>query len=243
VAADPDLAFDLVSTGWIRILPEPAYRSLTALQTLRRRPMAGDLDALVACERIALPAGCRLDAPFVPHGRLERADDDAHWVARWERFGELADECGMPMRTPRDAIAFLRAIGLAERVARDGVVHWRSVAPVPLAEDALPLSAAEREREARLRWVLAFAEAERRAAAWLGERRAGGGAPASTTLARLAARLRLDVDDARFGLTHAIEARGDVACVPDPELAAPGDRLVLVFAGASRRRAATAWRP
>jgi hypothetical protein len=243
VAADPDIDFDIVSTGWIRILPEPAYRALTSLQALRRRPVAGDLDVLVAHGRLALPAGCALDVPFVPHGRLERADDDALWVARWERFGELAQECGMPMATPRDAVVFLRAVGLAERVARRGVVHWRSVAPVPLAEDALPLSAAEREREARLRWVRAFAEAERRAAVWLDEKRARGGTPASTTLARLAARLRLDVDDARFGLTHAIEARGDVACVPDPELAAAGDRLVLVFAGAPQRGTATAWRP
>lgn len=238
----PQADFDLVTTGWIRILPEPAYQALTSLQALRRRPEAGELEELVARGLLRLGAGCGLDVPFVAVGRLERSDDDAQWAARWERFGEHAADAGRAMVTPRDAVELMRAIGLVERVVRGGDVFWRSAAPVPLAEDVLALSAEEREREARLRWMLAFADAERRATRWLGERRAGG-VPAFTTLARLAARLGLDVDDARFGLAHAIEAAGDVACVPDPERAAPEDRLVLAFAGTRARRPATAWRP
>jgi hypothetical protein len=246
--------FDLVATGWMRILPEPAYRAVTSLQALRRRPEGGDLVELVARGRLLI-AGEDLDLPFDPVGRLERADDDAQWVRRWMRFGELAAELGLPMVTPRDAIELLRAVGVVERIDVGGDVFWRSVAPVPLAEDVLPLNAEERAREARVRWLLAFEAAEYRVNAWLADQ--PGGSLTYTTLARLAARLSLDVEDARFGLAHAIEHHGSVACVPAPEVATPADTLAIAFARPPRvrrrrrgrravtgpARSATAWRP
>jgi hypothetical protein len=219
--------FDLVGTGWIRILPEPAYRAVTSLQALRRRPVRGDLDALVAAGHVLI-AGDGLDVPFNPVGRLERADDDAQWTHRWERFGAYAARLGRPMDTPRDAIELLRAVNVVERIGVGGDVFWRSVAPVPLAEDVLPLSAEERTREARVRWMLAFEAAERRVSVWLAEQ--PGGALTYTSLARLAARLSLDVEDVRYGLAHAIEHHGTVACVPAPEAATPTEPLAIAFA-------------
>jgi hypothetical protein len=245
--------FDLVSTGWMRILPEPAYQALTSLQALHRRPVVGDLDDLLAGGLLRIGGEDGLDAPFDPVGRLERADDDALWVRRWVRFGEFARERGLPMATPRDAIALLRDIGVVERIDRGGVVCWRSVAPVPLAEEVLPLSVHEQAREARVRWVLAFEDAEHLVAGWLAEQ--PGGSLTHTTLARIADRLSLDVEDARFGLAHAIGHHGTVACVPDPEVATPDAPLALAFARSPRRRrrrtrrptagprSATAWRP
>jgi hypothetical protein len=224
-STQPD--FDLVGTGWIRILPEPAYRAVTSLQALRREPVLGDLDALLDGGHLWI-AGDGLDVPFEPAGRLERADDDAQWVRRWERFGEYAGQLALPMDTPRDAIELLRVAGVVERVERSGAVCWRSVAPVPLAEDVLALSAEERAREARVRWLLAFEAAERRVSAWLAEQ--PGGSLTYTSLARLGARLALDVEDVRYGLAHAIEHHGTVACVPAPEAATPSEPLAIAFA-------------
>jgi hypothetical protein len=227
----PDL--DVFSTGWMRILPEPAFRALSALLWLRANPTAGDLDELAAEGLLCLGDLGGLDVRFRPDGRMERAEDEALWTARWRRFRAFALARGLPMDTPRDAIALLRAIGLAERVERDDGVFWRSAAPVPLAEDVLELTAQEREREARLRWLHAFAAAEQRITTWLAGRR-DAAAPKTTTstirttLQRLAAQLGLDVDDARFGLANLAAEAGDVACEPHPEDALPGQAIAIV---------------
>jgi hypothetical protein len=196
---------------------------------LRANPTRGDLDELAAEGLLCLSDLGGLDAPFHPAGRMERAEDDALWASRWRRFQAFARTRGLPMDTPRDAIALLRAVGLVERAERDDGVFWRSAAPVPLAEDVLELTAREREREARLRWLHAFAAAEQRITAWLAALRPD--APVTTihtTLHWLAAALDLHVDDARFGLANLAAEAGDVACDPHPEAALPDAAIAIV---------------
>jgi Family of unknown function (DUF6042) len=243
MADGPQPDFDVFYTGWMRLLPEPAFRALSSMLWLRANPVAGELDELAADGWLCLGEVGGLDAPFDPAGRLDRPDDDAQWTARWTRMQAFARDRGLPMATPRDTIYFLLDVGVLERVERGDAVLWRSVAPIPLAEDVVALTREEREREARLRWEHAFAAAEARVADWLADVRAGTPAtPVRTTLVQLAGWLGLDVDDARFGLAHAAEQAGDVDCDPDPELAVASAPLTIVVARRARRDA-TASRP
>jgi hypothetical protein len=228
MGAAPAEDLDIFSTGWLRILPEPAFRALSTMLRLREHPVPGDLDELVA--RGLLDRD--LDVPFQPHRRTELIDDDVLWARRWRTFKAYADRHGLPMCTPRDAIHYLHAIGLLERVddaGGGGQVFWRCVAPVPLAEDLIELCDEDRRREARLRWLHAFEEAENAITSWILGRRTG--APVFTlqvSLAALAAELDLDEEEARHGLANALSDATDFTCTPHPELANAAEILTLV---------------
>lgn len=217
--------FDLVSTGWIRHIPEPAlnpYLSIWGLDRNPDGPVAGDLDDLGEEDFHVGDGG--LDEPYVP-GR--ESEDDSHWASRWETFVRAAADRGIPMSTPRHAIELMRAIGLVERVEHDGEIYWRPVVPVPLAEDVLPLDAASREQEAKLRWHHRFEREEYAVIGWLVDQQ--GEEPTTTrtvSLRELAAIIGRDSENLRQGLALANESE-DIDVSPDPEKVADDDLLTI----------------
>ncbi len=193
--------------------------------------MAGDLDDLGA-EALDVEAFGGLDTPYDPaaHGDADlEPGEEPMWAPRWSQFGAEAAKRRMPMRTPRDAIALMRAIGLVERIERDGEIFWRAVVPVPLAEDVLDLGEQTRDTEAKLRWQRAFQHAENRVTSWLVDQRTAAPTTELTiTLTEIAGRLQLDVDETRHGLANAMDAAGDITSTPHPEAAEPDEPLRVV---------------
>jgi hypothetical protein len=198
--------FDFVSTGWIRLLPEPAMNAYLAIWGLDRHPsgaVAGDLDGLGA-RALTVEEFGGLDTVYNPaaHGDIDsEVGEMATWTIRWSEFGQHAAQRGLPMSTSRDAIEFMRAIGLVERVEENDEIFWRPMVPVPLAEDVLELDEQTREREAAIRWQSAFQQANNRVTGWLVELRTDAlTTELTTTPAELAGRTDLDVDEVRHGL-------------------------------------------
>lgn len=225
--------FDFTSTGWLRYLPEPAFNAYGRLwvMTLDDDGVAGDLDDLGA-EALDAAAFGGLDAPYEPgaHGDSDlELGEEPMWALRWKEFGDQAAKRGLPMRTPRDSIEFMREIGLIERVERDGEMYWQVVVPVPLAEDLLDLDDDAREMEAELRWQKAFQHAEDRVTNWLVDQRTDAPTTELTiTLTEIAGRLDLDVDETRHGLANAMAPTGDITAMPNPEGAEPDEPLRIV---------------
>lgn len=221
---------DLVSTGWLRLLPEPAFNAYLQLWRMAAEdePVAGDPDE-VGADALDVAAFGGLDAPYDPAAHGDADDVEQTWARRWTAFAEQAAARGLPMHTPRHAIEFMRVIGLVEREERDGEIYWQPVVPVPLAEDVLHLDEEERERQAGMRWHHAFQRANYRITAWLVDQRSE--APATEvvlTLAELAGRTELDVDEARHGLAGAMAEAGDITVTPHPEVAEPDQPLKIV---------------
>jgi hypothetical protein len=225
-------SMDFISTGWLRFLPEPAFNAYGRMWVwaLDGEAVAGDLDELGA-EVLDVAALGGLDAVYDPaaHGDADiEPDEDPAWAIRWEEFGAQAARRGLPMRTPRDAIEFMREIGLVERVEHDGEIYWRAVVPVPLAEDLLDLDEQTRGQEAKLRWQRAFQHAEHRVTNWLVDQRTDAPTTELTIrLAEISIRLDLDLEETRQGLAVAMDAAGDISARPHPETAAPGDPIQI----------------
>lgn len=226
--------FDIVSTGWIRFLPEPGMNTYLAIWGLDRHPdgpVAGDLEDLGA-EMFDVAAFGGFDGIYDPakHGDADVEDgEESTWTIRWSEFGEQAAKRDLPMRTPRDLIEFMRVIGLVERIELDGDIFWRPVVPVPIAEDVLDLDVETRDREAKIRWRAAFQRANNRVTSWLVDRRTDAATTELTiTLTELADRLELDVDELRHGLAAAMNEAGDIAVTPHPEQAELDQPLRIV---------------
>ena len=221
---------DLVSTGWLRLIPEPALNAYLQVWRMAaaEEPIAGDPDD-VGAEALDVATFGGLDAAYDPAAHGDADEAEPMWARRWAAFAEQAAERGLPMRTPRHAIEFMRVIGLVEREERDGEIYWQPVLPVPLAEDVLHLNEAERERHAGMRWHHAFQHANDRITAWLVDQRSD--APTTEvvlTLAELAGRTELDVDEARHGLACAMAEAGDITATPDPEVTEPDQPITIV---------------
>jgi hypothetical protein len=226
--------FDIVSTGWIRFLPEPGVSAYLAIWGLNRHPdgpVTGDLDDLGA-EAFDVATYGGFDAVYDPakHGDAVLEDDEEPlWTSRWSEFGEQAAKRGLPMRTARDLIEFMREVGLVERLELDGEISWRPVVPVPLAEDILELDVETRDREAKIRWEEAFQRANNRVTSWLVDQRTDAATTDLTvTLTELAGQVELDVEELRHGLAAAMNEAGDIAVTPHPEQAEPDQPLHIV---------------
>lgn len=221
--------FDFVSTGWIRFMPEPAFNAYMAIWTLDRHPdgpIAGDLDEL-GPEALGVDSLGGFDATYDPADHGDACEDDGMWEERWMRFVVEAERRGMAMSTPRDAISFMQAVGLVERIEGDEVL-WRPVVPVPLAEDVLELDADTRRREAELRWYASFQGAANEITGWLVEQRDDSPRThVAISLEALAARLELDVDEARHGLANAMREAGEIAATPHPERADANETIAI----------------
>jgi hypothetical protein len=215
--------FDIVSTGWLRFLPEPALDAYLAFWGFGGSQLGeGDLDEL-GSEALQIERFGGLDAVYEPDPEV----DEGLWLERWREFQGYAAAYELPMETPRDTIQFMRRIGLLERREEGSLVFWAPVVPVPLAESVLDLDEETREREADLRWASAFQQAENAVTGWLVDGRTS--APTSMhriTLTELAGRLELDVDDVRQGLAHACDV-GDIAAHPPAQNAEPDQPLVI----------------
>ena len=213
-------------------MPEPAFCAYVAIWQLDRSPdgpTPGDLDDLgaKAFDVESLGGFDAIYDPARPRG-AEDADESSMWVKRWSRFVSEAERRNMPLHTPRDTIAFMRAVGLIERVEVDDQVYWRPVVPVPLAEDVLDLDDGTRANEAELRWRSAFQQASNAITSWLVDlRRDAPTTEVATTLTQLAELLELDVDQARHGLATAIAEVGDISSDPHPETV-EADALLLI---------------
>lgn len=220
---------DIVSTGWIRVLPEPAFNAYGAIVQLESAGVSGDLDQLGA-EVFNVAGIGGLDGAYVASVVVgEDEEAAANSSRRWEEFGVQAARYGMPMRTARDAIAFMRRIGLVTRAEESGRVFWRTVVPVPLIEDVLELDEATRAHEADLRWRIALMQTSNAIVQWLREQRTE--APTTevrTTLEVLAAELELDVEEARHGLDSAVTESGDIATRPDHLRVPAGEAIEIV---------------
>ena len=211
------------------MLPEPAFNAYIQIWRLAAAEgsVAGDLDDL-GDGALDVDSLGGLDATYDAATHGDAGEDEQMWGRRWTAFAEQAALRGLPMRTPRDAIEFMRVIGLVEREERDGEIYWQPVMPVPLAEDTLRLNEQERQRQACMRWHHAFQHASNRIVAWLVEQRSDAPtADVTLTLAELAGRTDLDVDEARHGLACAMAEAGDITATPDPEATEPDRALTI----------------
>jgi hypothetical protein len=218
--------------GWLDVLPDPAlnaYLSICALDPIWDHAIVGDLDDL-GSEALNLHFFGGLDEPYdptAPQPGQDEAEIDATGLEppdgevdeRWKLFVEHAARRDLPMETPRDAIEFMRHIGLVQRIEdREGTVRWRPVRPIPQAEDLLDvrrhllLRQARRQWRARverfgvevLRWIAAHPRADE------------PGMDLHTTMTELAERVGLGVDDVRYGLMSIADS-GEVVIEPRPE--------------------------
>jgi hypothetical protein len=230
---EPELT--LRTAGWTEILPDPALNAYVAIETLDGwpgGPVEGDLDDLGAADlNLAWFGG--LDAEYDPHAPLlvdgGRVDPEPHDLdSRWKGFVAHAERRGLPMRTPRDAIEFMRHLGLLERAELDGRVRWRPAIPVPEAEEAL-----RRERKTApppapwRRTDLDARDAAEQAIYWLiGQRGHDHVTQLTTSLAELAEHLHLDDEDVRNGL-GSISWGGDIVIKPRPSGAGMSEALTI----------------
>jgi hypothetical protein len=230
---------EFVGTAWPDVLPDPAlnaYFGIWAIDANPRGPIPGDLDDLgpyaLNVERFG-----GLDEPYDPSAPLPdpelkglgqpAVDDDA--VERWEFFIVEAAKRNLPMRTTRDAIEFMRHIGLVERVEEDGSdVRWRPVDPMPKADDLLDVNAYIARRRARRQWRAAVECFEDDVLAWVIEQREGNDETATLEISMtdLAPKVRLSSDNVRYGLMAACQ-RGDIVIHPRPEEASPDQVLAI----------------
>ncbi|HEX5375969.1 MAG TPA: DUF6042 family protein [Solirubrobacterales bacterium] len=211
---------DIVSTGWLRVLPPPALEAYVGIWRLAHSedgPVAGDLDQL----DLGLDGYGGLDAPYDPQQEEEDQGEDSTWGTRWEHWCGFAAERGRPMVTCRHVIEFMAEIGMLERRVDGDTIYWSPPSQVPLVEDVLPLSGERREEEARLRWRDAFQEANNAITRWLVEQRTEEELvlEVETSISDLAVELDLDLENARHGLACAVTEASDMWATPDPETA------------------------
>lgn len=224
---------DVGRNGWFRTLPGVAnrvYLNLWFLHYQTGSPMAGDLDDPDAAAWVAVLAPTGLDEPYDPTcdpGLEGDQEEEERELERWEDLQRYARERNLPMTTSRHVIAFMLELNLIERQETDAGVIWLIVSPLPNVEEVLNLSPRRREEESKVRWRIAFEEIAQSIAGWIGEFRAPGAKSGvfTTSIQAVAKELRLDVEDARHGLTVLLDE--DIQCDVDPETAAVDASLRL----------------
>ncbi|HYQ78438.1 MAG TPA: DUF6042 family protein [Solirubrobacterales bacterium] len=218
---------NLASSGWLRNLPAPALRAYMGILLLAREgaPPLGDLEEDGAAFWVAQVAPRGLDEPYEPSDEAGWTEDLENEMALWEEWQGYAANLARPLTNCRDLIEFMIDLGLIEEGT--GEEAWRTVSPLPLVEDVLPISDERREVESQIRWRLNFMPAERAITAWIAKNNPGGVAESEirTSLKAIAADLGLDIEDARHGLAVLLDE--DVRCDVDPETAADPEPLRL----------------
>lgn len=222
---------DIVSTGWLRYFPGPAltaYTSIWSVSHAKDGSIAGDLDDLAEDHLHAEQYG-GLDTPYDPANDEDADEEGSTWSDRWAEWQGFAAQREMPMQTYRDVFEFMARIGLLVRDTSDDLTRWRPPAQVPLAEDVLPLSEAQREVEARIRWRDAFGPAASAITRWLVDQRVADETvlTVATSISDISTELDLDLDDARHGLACAVSEAGDMWATPDPESALLTDPIQI----------------
>mgnify|MGYP001367664163 CR=1 FL=1 len=229
---------DFLASGWARWLPRSARGLNMLLATagvdgddpLSPPPGSTSAALLDQLGGMAAPAWA-LDEDLIAEARdpASRAALRAGLDRRRELLAPLGLGSGASMG---DLLNLMLALGLATWSADDGdppVV--RTVDPLPLPAERLPLTPEEAAREDDLRWrALTQPVAERIAALLAGEQVD----VLVTSLERLAVRLGCDPDDVRQGLAGLVDADGGLEASRPPEALLPGESFEL-----HRRRGAS----
>lgn len=208
---------DFMESGWMRWLPHGALMIHMAVLDASLRDVAGDLEALQDDERFRMVTRGLESAVWDEPEDLDPDDpEDAEelegHLARVERVDSIAADYGLgPVRTNWHLAQLMLRLGLLERVEDSGDVSWRPVTPLPLPEERIKLTEAEREQEDRIRW---HGLHERNAQNLIRQFVDGDITTLTTTLRRLAERLDVTAEDAREAVLSLIE-EGDFSASQD----------------------------
>lgn len=205
---------DFFLAGWLRWLPAPAFMLCVAADDMHRSATTGRLDA----QPEPSVASCVLRTV----GGMEGPVDLIEWAEVVEggedRLDRLANAAGVTMVTNADLLDLLVILGIIRR-SSDPDPEWMVVAPLPLPEDVVALTPAERDEEDHLRWCALFLE---EAQVLMRELLACG--QRATSLSDLARTTGLDPESVRQAL-EILEGTDTLAVVGELECTAVNDPI------------------
>lgn len=217
---EPPVDPDFLRSGWVSWLPDRALLLHAAIRSTHLRGIRGDLDSLMldykfrtiieACCGGSLDAGssdpCNASTPE----ELLAWERTTSWLS--DRVRRLATMVGLNIPdTNRDTIELMRRSGLVVREKEPGIETWRTVSPLPLPEDIVPLGAREKAVEDEQRWD---AQVWRTAFAMLRHFSAMAVPEYHVSLYELSVDVRCDVEDVRLGMM-CLQKRGDISLNAD----------------------------
>jgi hypothetical protein len=149
---------EYLRVGWLQRLPRSAFSLYEAVLRMEDEGLVDELDAQPpgsrVAETLASIGGLAADPVAWYEGEVDlSASEERELLAdiRAELHRGEASVC-LQVRTNADLLELMRRLGLVERVHSAGQTTWQPVQPIPLPEERVLLSAAERAREDELRW-------------------------------------------------------------------------------------------
>ena len=222
---DPDLVGkalgDFMGSGWVRHLPHCALFIFGAAATLEAESRTGSLEQVEAYARdggLAAPAWFPLDLDA--EGRAD-PDEVHHRQQHQAEVARTAAHVGLPPpQRQADVVELMCRLGLLHRHGdiEAAATRWQVARPLPLPEERIPLSDAERDDEDRMRWQgLHYRHAQQ----LIGRFVAKDLDVMTTSLTQLARLLEVDIDDAREAVLVLLGECGDFSADHDIERIEP----------------------
>lgn len=222
---DPDLVGkalgDFMGSGWVRHLPHCALFIFGAAATLEAESRTGSLEQVEAYARdggLAAPAWFPLD--LEGEGRAD-PDEVHHRQQHQAEVARTAAHVGLPPpQRQADVVELMCRLGLLHRHGdiEAAATRWQVARPLPLPEERIPLSDAERDDEDRMRWQgLHYRHAQQ----LIGRFVAQDLDAMTTSLTQLARLLEVDIDDAREAVLVLLGECGDFSADHDIERIEP----------------------
>lgn len=149
---------EYLRVGWLQRLPHSAFSLYEAVVRMEDEGLVGELDAQPSGSRVAetlASIGGLAADPFAWYeGEVDVSDAEGQELLDDIRAELRRAEAsvGLQVHTNADVLELMRRLGLVERVLSGAQATWRPVRPIPLPEERLLLTAAERAREDEFRW-------------------------------------------------------------------------------------------
>lgn len=220
---------DFFDAGWIRWLPKLSWRLNMLVSCLTLDEATGSpweqpagSRANIVLEQIGGPEASAWVDDDDELDTAEAAEEIAFDQARRARLLEALAPFGFGAKaSAADLLGLMRSLGMVS-VERDEVGEeiWRAVDPLPLPEERLELTPAEREKENRLRLDGMYGALQSTLVGLLTRESTD---MTRTSLQRLGERLEVDPEDARQALLLVLESRSfsanrDVARLQDHQV-------------------------
>lgn len=210
---------DFMDSGWMRHLPHCALFIFAAAATLQAEGRAGSLEQVKAFARdggLAAPAWFPLDAE-------DQADPDEvrHRQEHQAEVARTAADVGLaPPQRQADVVALMCRLGLLHRQGdvAGTATRWQIARPLPLPEERILLSDAERAEEDRMRWQgLHYQHAQQLIGRFVEQDLD----MMTISLVRLARMLDVDIEDARQAVLVLLDECSDFSADRDIERIEP----------------------
>lgn len=222
---------DFMGSGWVRHLPHCALFIFAAAATLQAESRTGSLEQVKAFARdggLAAPAWFPLDLDA--EGQAD-PDEVHHRQEHQAEVARTAAHVGLPPpQRQADVVELMCRLGLLHRHGdiEAAATRWQVARPLPLPlpEERIPLSEAERADEDRMRWQgLHYRHAQQLIGRFVEQDLDA----MTTSLTQLARLLDVDVDDAREAVLVLLGECGDFSADHDIERIEPHQVFNLTF--------------